>query len=184
MCAVVNSWAPLAKQRPQLANIIIQALASWTPSAIQHLPALTIRSVEKSVRILLMHFSRYASEQSSSICTHPSHQRNQQIHSQYAHVLNEALAQQAIRMEQAVVNERNRKAAVAAEASRKRSISALSDEANDAKRLKTDPDSAATVASVLTNFDFSSLPATLVSDLIVANLQVLTEQRLAASIAV
>ena len=87
-------------------------------------------------------------------------------------------------MEQAVLNERNRKAAIAAEASRKRSISALSDEANDAKRLKTDADSAATVASVLTNFDFSSLPATLVTDLIVANLQVLSEQRLATAIAV
>ena len=87
-------------------------------------------------------------------------------------------------MEQAAINERNRKAAAAAEASRKRSISALSDEASDAKRLKTDADSAATVASVLTNFDFSSLPASLVTDLIVANLQVLTEQRLAYAIAV
>ena len=58
MCAVVNSWAPLAKQRPHLANIIIQALASWTPAAIQQYPALIVRSVEKSVRILLMHFSR------------------------------------------------------------------------------------------------------------------------------
>ena len=87
-------------------------------------------------------------------------------------------------MEQAAINERNRKAAAAAEANRKRTISALSDEASEAKRLKTEHNSAATVASVLAAFDFTALPYTLVSDLIVANLQVLTEQALATAIQV
>ena len=82
------------------------------------------------------------------------------------------------------MNERNRKAAAAAEANRKRSISVLSEEANDAKRLKTDDASAASMASVLTNFDFSSLHHTLVTDLIVANLAALTDAGLAGAIAV
>lgn len=85
-------------------------------------------------------------------------------------------------MEQAAAAERNRKALAAAEASRKRQISALSDEANEAKRLKTEHPTS--VSSVLANFDFSSLPHTLVTDLIVANLQILTEQSLAKAILV
>lgn len=87
-------------------------------------------------------------------------------------------------MEQAVINERNRKAAAAAEASRKRTISALSDEASDAKRLKTEHESSASVASVLSSFDFTALPHSLVTDLIVANLQALTDQALATAVQV
>ena len=86
-------------------------------------------------------------------------------------------------MAQAVTNEKNRKAAAAAEASRKRSISALSEEATEAKRQKMDNGaSTASVASVLANFDFSILPHTLVTELIIANLQALTEQSLTAAI--
>lgn len=85
-------------------------------------------------------------------------------------------------MEQAVITERNRKAAVAAEANRKRSISALTDEASEAKRLKSEHDPSASVASALANFDFTALPHTLVTDLIIANLQILSEQSLAAAI--
>lgn len=86
-------------------------------------------------------------------------------------------------MEQAIVNERNRKTTAAAEANRKRSISALSDEASEAKRFRADNPSAS-VASTLANFDFTSLPSTLITDLIIANLQVLTEQSLAAAVEV
>ncbi|KAH8111033.1 Symplekin tight junction protein C terminal-domain-containing protein [Phellopilus nigrolimitatus] len=164
MAAVVNSWSSLAKQRPSQAHMIISALASWTPGAIYNFPASTVKSVEKAVRILLMHFSR-----------------TPQLSATYAHQINDALAQQAARMEQAVVNERNRKAAAAAEASRKRSINALNDEAGEAKRQKTDHPSTS-ISGVLANFDFTVLPHTLVTDLIVANLQVLTEQSLAAAV--
>ncbi|KAL5492454.1 hypothetical protein ACEPAI_3901 [Sanghuangporus weigelae] len=165
MAAVVNSWGSLAKQRPNLAHIIISALASWNPGAIYHFPAAQVRSVEKAVRILLIHFSRIP-----------------QLHTTYAHQINESLSQQAIRMEQAAINERNRKAAAAAEASRKRTISALSDEASEAKRLKTEHDPSSNVASILANFDFSALPHTIVTDLIVSNLQILTESSLTAAV--
>lgn len=166
VAAVVNSWANLAKLRPAQTPLIISALSSWQPGAIAHCPYTEVRSVEKAVRILLTHFSRVP-----------------QISSAFAGQLNDALAQQATRMDRAATFERNRKAAAAAEANRKRSIAALSNEANEAKRLKTEH-SSSTVSSVLANFDFGSLPHTLVTDLIVANLQVLTEQDLANAVQV
>lgn len=86
-------------------------------------------------------------------------------------------------MEQAAINERNRKSAAAAEANRKRSISALSEEATEAKRFKADNPSAS-VASALANFDFTSLPHTLITDIIIANLHALSEQALAAAVQV
>ena len=82
----------------------------------------------------------------------------QQLNATYAHQINEALSLQNVRMEQAIVNERNRKTTAAAEANRKRSISALSDEASEAKRFRADNPSAS-VASTLANFDFTSLRA-------------------------
>ncbi|TDL24074.1 hypothetical protein BD410DRAFT_767966 [Rickenella mellea] len=153
--AVVNSWSGLAKQRPAQTHLIISALASWTPAALSALPASSVKSVEKAVRILLAHLARVP------------------LGAPYAHQIGEALAQQNARMEQAAINERNRKAAAAAEANRKRTISGLSDESGDAKRLKTDHPSAA-IVEALASFDFSSLPATLVTDLIVANLQAIS----------
>ena len=60
MAAVVNTLGQLVKLRPSLQGIIITALTTWTPAAINHLSATAVRSVEKSVRILLLHlhFSR------------------------------------------------------------------------------------------------------------------------------
>ena len=86
-------------------------------------------------------------------------------------------------MEQAALEERNRKASDAAEANKKRSVSALSDEANEVKRMKTAHPNT-NVTGILSNFDFTSLPASLVTELIVANLHVLTEQTLSAAIQV
>ena len=85
-------------------------------------------------------------------------------------------------MEQAATLERNRKAAAIAEANRKRSIAVLDDESSGAKRQKTEE--LPGIAGVLANFDFTSLPATLVTDLIVANLQVLTDQSLMTAVQV
>lgn len=56
--AVVNSWGPLAKQRPSQMAFLVSALASWSPRALTSLSAATVRSVEKSVRILMIHLSR------------------------------------------------------------------------------------------------------------------------------
>ena len=86
-----------------------------------------------------------------------------------------ALANQAARMEHAAAEEKARKAA-AAEASRKRQTSGTPvADAPDSKRPKLEHDAASGAAPA---FDFSALPATLVTDLIVANLQAFTENAL------
>jgi len=73
------------------------------------------------------------------------------------------------------MDERARKAA-AADASRKRPPSALAPSAEEsAKRQKLEPDSAA-AASVLASFDFSTLPAPLITELVLANLQAFSDQ--------
>lgn len=86
-------------------------------------------------------------------------------------------------MERAAAQEKARKAE-AAEASRKRAAAATpATDAPDLKRPKLEHESAsaavpAVAAPSASTFNFSSLPATLVTDLIVANLQAFTEPAL------
>lgn len=84
-----------------------------------------------------------------------------------------ALATQASRKEPAVAEEKQRKAAATAEASHKRSTPLR--DIPDPKRVKLGHESTPTPAPA---FDFASLPATLVTDLIIANLQAFTETTL------
>jgi len=102
--------------------------------------------------------------------------------SPFAQQIQEALGQQAQRMEQAVIAERNRKAA-AAEASRKRPIGALGEDASEAKRARTEEPSSG-LSAVLAGFDFTALPAQLVTEIIVANLQAMPPHVLQAAIQV
>lgn len=76
-------------------------------------------------------------------------------------------------MDRASAEEKARKAA-AAEASKKRPVSA-SGEGSDSKRQKLEPD---TSAAFLAGFDFTSLPVALITELVVANLQAFTEPTL------
>jgi len=98
--------------------------------------------------------------------------------------INEALSQQAARMERASAEDKARKAAVAAtaaEAVKKRPLPTgpAADQLTDAKRLKVEADNAvANSAAFLASFDFTTLPIALVTDLIVANLQAFTEPTL------
>ena len=59
LSAIVNSWSQLVKLRPALVEVVVSSLTSWTPAALTGLPAVHVRSVEKSIRVLLMHFTRY-----------------------------------------------------------------------------------------------------------------------------
>ncbi|KAI0725434.1 Symplekin tight junction protein C terminal-domain-containing protein [Fomitopsis betulina] len=157
--AVVNSWGSLVKARPALTEVLVSTLAQWTPSKLEGQPAFSIKSVEKIIRILLIHISRTPQGQPLQSQIHP------------------ALAAQSTRMEQAAIAEKHRKAAAAAEASRKRSpTTAPAQDAPEAKRPKLEHDTAA--ASVTAGFDFTSLPASLVTDLIVANIQAFSESTL------
>jgi symplekin len=99
-------------------------------------------------------------------------------------------------MDRAAAEEKARRASVAADAARiKRppegpapssstpvpASEAFSNGERDAKRIKREHDPAS--ANFLASFDFSSLPASLVSDLIVANLQAFGEAELQARVA-
>lgn len=96
--------------------------------------------------------------------------------------INEALSQQATRMERASAEEKARRAAVAAsatEATRKRPPSAAAENPSDAKRMKVEADMSTNAsAAFLASFDFTTLPLSLITDLIVANLQAFTEPAL------
>jgi symplekin len=96
--------------------------------------------------------------------------------------INEALSQQASRMERASAEEKARKAAVAAsaiEATKKRPPSAAAENPSDAKRMKVEADMSGNAsAAFLASFDFTTLPLSLITDLIVANLQAFTEPAL------
>ena len=56
--AILNSWSNLVKLRPGFVQIVVSSLTLWTPGPLMGLPYTSIRSVEKSVRILLTHISR------------------------------------------------------------------------------------------------------------------------------
>jgi len=98
------------------------------------------------------------------------------ISSQYSGQISEALSQQAMRMDKAVAEEKRRKAALSD--SRKRPSSAI--DSSDNKRIKLDTEASApsNSAAFLSSFDFTSLPATLITNLIVSNLEAFTEIQL------
>ncbi|KAN0061977.1 hypothetical protein ACQY0O_005972 [Thecaphora frezii] len=50
--ATLNAMASLAKLRPQLSNIVLEALASWTPAALSSLSHTQIRNVEKTALLV------------------------------------------------------------------------------------------------------------------------------------
>ncbi|KAF8661382.1 hypothetical protein AX16_001475 [Volvariella volvacea WC 439] len=157
LSALINSWSNLVKLRPAIVSYVVSSLKSWTPAALLGLSASSIRSVEKAIRILLTHMSR-----------------NPAL-SQHAGQINEALTTQAARMDKAAAEEKKRKAAAAD--SRKRPLSAAAEQPTDAKRPKLEQDGTQP-APFLSSFDFTALPAALITELIVANLDAFTEAAL------
>ncbi|THH18059.1 hypothetical protein EW146_g2859 [Bondarzewia mesenterica] len=158
LSAVLNSWANFIKLRPNLVQIVVSTLVSWTPAALAPLPYSSIKSVERSVRILLMHISRSPNG------------------APFQSQITEALSAQASRMERAAADEKARRAAL------KRPPSAPTEETKvDVKRQKLEqaPPSVAAPApptSILSEFDFTSLPAQLITELIIANLHAFDER--------
>jgi symplekin len=186
--------------------VIIETLTKWAPTQLitANRSASSIKSVEKAIRILLVHLSRVPAAASMS--------------SQIA----DALAQQAYRMERAAADERARRAAHPANLplpasggpslrdgtpnptpppqagpststtfptsdERKRSAPPTAppfiDGPVDKKpRLASSPEEAA-ARELLLAFDFSTLPVSLVTDLVVDNLQRLSETELTSLVA-
>ncbi|KAJ6591683.1 Symplekin tight junction protein C terminal-domain-containing protein [Mycena vulgaris] len=164
--AMLNSWATLTKLRPAVVPTVLAALRSWTPesSAINGLPASSVKSVEKAVRILLGHLTRVPGN------------------AHYVPQIHEILAQQGIRMDKASADEKKRKALLAGGGTdtRKRPAPPSAERPSEPKRPKLEPDPSATSASFLATFDFTSLPAPLITDLIVANIEAFSENALIA----
>lgn len=156
LSALLNSWATLAKLRPATFPFIVNTLRPWTPAALASLPAHTIKSIEKAVRILLVHLSRLPSS------------------SAYTGQINETLEIQAMRMEKAAAEEKRRKA----ESKKRPPTSSV--EPADNKRIKLETE--ASSAAILSSFDFTTLPASLITSLIVANLEAFTEAQLIAMV--
>ncbi|KAJ7733250.1 Symplekin tight junction protein C terminal-domain-containing protein [Mycena maculata] len=166
LTAMLNSWATLTKLRPTVVPTVVAAMRAWAPelSALSGLPASSVKSVEKAVRILLTHISRVPGN------------------AHYMPQIQEVLAQQGIRMDKASADEKKRKALLANGGSdtRKRPAPASAERASEPKRAKLEPDASATSASFLATFDFTSLPAPLITDLIVANIEAFSENALVA----
>ncbi|KAG6857467.1 hypothetical protein H0H87_003534 [Tephrocybe sp. NHM501043] len=169
LSALLNSWATLMKLRPTVTPLVVTALKQWTPAALSDTPASSVKSVEKSLRILLMHISRMP------------------INAAYVGQINEALAQQGLRMDKAAAAEKQRKAAIATGGDSRKRPSSTPTESADPKRPKLEseaktsaPTPATTFANLgfLASFDFTSLPASLITELIVANLEVFSEPTL------
>ncbi|KAJ7634117.1 Symplekin tight junction protein C terminal-domain-containing protein [Mycena polygramma] len=162
--AMLNSWANLTKLRPAVVPTVLTALRGWQPetSALNGLPASSIKSVEKAVRILLVHLSRVPGN------------------AQYVPQIQDILARQGIRMDEASAEEKKRKALLASggSESRKRPASASAERPSDPKRAKLEPEASTTSAAFLATFDFTSLPAPLITDLIVANIEAFSETAL------
>jgi hypothetical protein len=56
---MLNSWATLVRLRPSVLQTLLSALRPWTPAALENLSPSNIKSVEKAVRILLVHINRF-----------------------------------------------------------------------------------------------------------------------------
>ena len=184
--AILNSWSSLVKLRPGFVQIVVSSLTLWTPAPLVGLPFTSIRSVEKSVRILLTHISRCALLSKSFTSTIPQAilPLSSQAGANFAREINEALTKQSQRMEQATADERTRRA-MATQSQvdpRKRSSSAAVQGEEDAKRQKVEADPNADATALLAAFDFTTLPVALISELIVANLQAFSDETFHARI--
>ncbi|KAJ7281804.1 Symplekin tight junction protein C terminal-domain-containing protein [Mycena rebaudengoi] len=162
--AMINSWATLTKLRPAVVPTVVAALRGWAPetSGISHLSASSIKSVEKAVRILLLHMFRVPGN------------------SAYVPQIQEILGVQGVRMDKASAEEKKRKALLASGGldSRKRPAPPSAEGPSEPKRAKLDNEASSTSASFLATFDFTSLPAPLITDLIVANIEAFSETAL------
>lgn len=181
---IINSFSILVKARPSLGNVIIGALTNWAPNSISFLNSTQIRSVEKTLRLALIHLLRSG-----------------QVNA-FAAQINDCLHRQEQRMRLAAEADRRKKEE---EASLKRQR--ISDEAYGGgygtpdyaatKRIRlqesagigatgTPPpsSSAAVTQSGLADFDIKMLKPELVLELIIANLQVMTPERVQAAVEV
>ncbi|EJD43771.1 hypothetical protein AURDEDRAFT_65903 [Auricularia subglabra TFB-10046 SS5] len=160
--SLVNSWAPVIKHRPALTPIVVTALAAWAPNALASAAPRDVKSVEKAVRILLIHLMRTP--------------HGQPFHEQITAALQ-------------ALDARMKAAAAAEEQARSRKRAASEDQMPEAKRPKLEQPAPAPEPALalppdfsLQEFDFSVLPQQLVVEFIIADLQIIPEATLQAAV--
>lgn len=190
--ASVNSLAILAKARPQLGSVILRAMTTWTPASLTNLSHTQIRNVEKTVRVFYLHCRRF------------------QLAGPEATAIQKALETQQRRMEEGAKAYQAQKEAEAkrkreqidgeledtkriklehhqqgqAEASAFASASQQNHPAaGEAFRYASVKTTGGVERNPLAAFDVQTLPLALVIDLIIANLQALSDHDLQTAIA-
>ncbi|BGO91177.1 hypothetical protein NBRC10512_005729 [Rhodotorula toruloides] len=166
--AIVSSLATLLKNRPQYAKLVITSLTNWSPAALAGQSARQIKSVEKVLRLALMHLMR---------STHGSAYQSQ---------ITDFLNQQATRMAQAAAEAQRRKDE---EASKKRQLLASQIDEQQVKRRRLNPSvdavrlfSAANPAFERPPPSIADLPLETVVSSLIATLQNVSDPALATAI--
>lgn len=59
LTAVLNCFVVLVKLRPPFVQLMVTAMASWTPVRLANSSASVVKSVEKAVRIVMVHIMRF-----------------------------------------------------------------------------------------------------------------------------
>ncbi|WAQ81727.1 hypothetical protein PtA15_2A38 [Puccinia triticina] len=167
VAAIVISLGSLVRLRPSLSPIIMTALASYNPSTSplvsRTISVLQLKGIEKTLRITLSHLDRNT----------PASPYTQQIR--------EALVNQTKRIEELNEKERERKRQRKEEemCAKKR---ARVTQRPEIQEINPPPVQMIHPTIISTNqlpgFDVTSLPVELVAELVIANLQVLSDQAL------
>ncbi|KAH9461781.1 hypothetical protein MJO29_003508 [Puccinia striiformis f. sp. tritici] len=173
VAAVVISLGSLVRIRPSLSPIIMAALATYNPSTSplvsKTISVLQLKGIEKTLRITLSHLDRNT----------PASAYTQQIR--------EALVNQTKRIEELNEKERERKRHRREEEMGAKKRARVDQRPTDIHETNPTPPPPPAPAQVhptmistnqLPGFDVTSLPVEMVAELVIANLQVLTDQAL------
>ncbi|KAG9035999.1 hypothetical protein FRB95_009999 [Tulasnella sp. JGI-2019a] len=165
LTVVLNCFVVLVKLRPALVQLMVTAMASWTPTRLSNSSAPVIKSVEKAARIVMVHIMRHG------------------YGGQYQTEITQALAAQQARMDEAAREEQARRV----DASRKRALPDPGADPSISKKAKTEIGITAVAPplaaqSLLASFDFTTLPLGLVTDLVIANLLAIDQANLNAAV--
>ncbi|PLW36450.1 hypothetical protein PCASD_11211 [Puccinia coronata f. sp. avenae] len=166
VAAIVVSLGSLVRLRPSLSPIIMVSLANYNPSnsplVSRTVSVLQLKGIEKTLRITLSHLDR----------TTPGSPYTQQIR--------EALLHQTKRIEELNEKERERKRLRKEEAMGAKKRARLDQRPDIQEIMPPPPQIHPTIVSTnqLPGFDVTSLPLELVAELVIANLQVLSDQAL------
>lgn len=187
--AIVSSLATLLKARPQYAKLIITSLTNWSPAALAGQSERQIKSVEKVVRLTLMHLMRCVARtfmiRREDVLTVGCRRRSTHG-SAYQAQINDFLSQQATRMAQAAAEAQRRKDE---EASKKRQLLASQIDEQQVKRRRLNPsvDVVRLFSAANPSFDrhppsIANLPLETVVASLVATLQNVSDPALATAI--